>query len=476
MSVPAHIDYDDSSSALLELRGIEPIAPDERYGTAFSQFRIWFGANAVVSSLFTGALGPLVFGLSFLSSFTAILFGTIVAALAVGFSSTLGPRTGLVNILFSRYTFGYRVGLIFGLFNALYCYAWSAVNLVTGTTALRVAFALMGATALGTGNGSYVLWIIVIAAITTLISVLGYNLVHRWEEWSTYASIVVFAILSVALLVHGVHGGSTSSSGGAYWKNWFGMALVSFGFAIGWIPYVSDYSRKLPATTSSMAVFWNAFLGLTLSAVWVESIGAVLTTTSPKSPDVVTAISGVLGNNGWVVVGMLIVGLSTVSNNIPNDYTGGLSVQAGGIHIPRWIGTAIGGALGAIGALLLFQNFANKFEEFLLLISYWVSAWFVLVLYNFLKRGGRYDPTRWDDPTAMPVGIGPTIAFVAALIAAWIGMYPGADVSWNVLGQGLFGTRVGVDFGFVFAIVTALLVRVIVDLVLPDRTEGLPAG
>jgi purine-cytosine permease-like protein len=171
----------------------------------------------------------------------------------------------------------------------------------------------------------------------------------------------------------------------------------------------------------------------------------------------------------------LIVGLSTVSNNIPNDYTGGLSIQAGGIHIHRWIGTAIGGVLGAIGALLLFQNFASKFEEFLLLISYWVGAWFVLVLYNYLKRGGRYDPTRWDDPSAMPLGLGPTIAFIVALIAAWIGMYPGADVSWNVLGQGIVGTRVGVDLGFVFAIVAALVVRVIVDVVMSDDREGLPA-
>lgn len=465
------LDTPDTSSELLERHGIEPVAPDERYGTPFSQFRIWFGANAVVSSLFTGAIGAQVFGLNFLSSLTAILVGTLIAALAVGFSSTLGPKTGMVQILFSRFTFGYGVGRFFGFFNAVYCYAWSAVNLVTGTAALRLAFVLIGLSSLGTGNGSYALWIIVIAAITIIISVLGYNLVHRWEEWSTYASIVVFAVMTIALLVHGPNGGSTSVSGVDYWKSWIGMALVSFGFAIGWVPYVCDYSRKLPAGVSPRSVFFNAFAGLVLSAIWVESLGAALITTAPKSSDVVHAISGTLGNNGLVVFGLLIVGLSTVSNNIPNDYTGGLSIQAAGIHIHRWIGTLVGGILSAIGALLLFQNFQSKFEEFLLLVSYWVGAWFVLVLYNYVKRGGRYDPTRWDDPSAMPFGIGPTLAFIVAIIAAWIGMFPGPDVSWNVLGQGIVGTRVGVDLGFIFAIVAAFVVRFIIDLVLPDSTE-----
>lgn len=473
-SVSVAHDQGNAADAVFEQHGIEPVAPDARYGTAFSQFRVWFGANAVVSSLFLGALGPIAFSLGFWSSFTSIALGTIVAALAVGFLSTLGPRTGMVQILFSRFTFGYWVGRFFGLFNAFYCYAWSAVNLVTGVAALRLVFVLIGVKALGTGNGSYALWVIVIALLTTVVSVLGYNLVHGWEKWSTYASIVVFAAITVAILAHHPNAGKTAVSGAPYWKNWFGMALVSFGFGIGWVPYVSDYSRKLPRDVSERAVFLFSFLGLTLSAVWVESLGALITTTAFKSvssTDIVHGIPAILGNNGWVVIGLLIVGLSTVSNNIPNDYTGGLSIQAAGIHIPRWIGTAIGGTLSALVAIFFLQNFASKLQEFLLILAYWVGAWFVLVAYNYVKRGGRYDPGSWDAPAALPSGAGPTIAFVAAIVAAWIGMFPGPDVSWNKLGQGLIGTNIGVDFGFILAIVTALVIRVIVDAVLPESQQ-----
>jgi NCS1 nucleoside transporter family len=462
---------EQAEHAILERRGIEPVPPTLRYGAAFSQFRIWFGANAVVSSLFIGALGPTVFGLSFWSSLTSILFGTAVAALAIGFLSALGPRTGMVQILFSRFVFGAWVGRFFGLFNAFYCYAWSAVNLVTGTAAIRLAFALMGLSALSTGNGSYALWVIVIAAITVVVSALGYNLVHGWEKWSTYASIVVFAVITIAILANSPHAGHTTYSGADYWKNWFGMALVSFGFGIGWVPYVSDYSRKLPETVSASAVALYAALGLTLSAVWVESLGALIMTTSGLTDDtkVVNGIASIIGNNGLVVLGMLIIGLSTVSNNIPNDYTGGLSIQAAGIHVERWMVTVVGGVISALGALFFLQDFASKLQEFLLLLAYWVGAWFVLVAYNYAKRRGRYNVAGWDESNALPTGITPTIAFIAALIAAWIGMFPGPDVSWNVLGQGRVGTDIGVDFGFILAICTALVVQIVLDLVIPEE-------
>jgi purine-cytosine permease-like protein len=168
----------------------------------------------------------------------------------------------------------------------------------------------------------------------------------------------------------------------------------------------------------------------------------------------------------------LIVGLSTVSNNVPNDYTGGLSIQAAGIHIHRWIVTAFGGVVSALGAIFLLQNFASKLQEFLLIIAYWVGAWFVLVAFDFVKRGGRYDPEEWDTPRALPTGIAAAIAFVAAIVAAWIGMYPGPDVTWNVLGQGLAGIKAGVDLGFVLSIATALVFRAVLEPVIGSNSAG----
>jgi hypothetical protein len=50
-------------------------------------------------------------------------------------------------------------------------------------------------------------------------------------------------------------------------------------------------------------------------------------------------------------------------------------------------------------------------------------------------------------------------------------MFPGPDVSWDRLGQGLLGTHLGVDLGFVLAIATALLTRLLLDVVLPESSE-----
>ena len=74
----------------------------------------------------------------------------------------------------------------------------------------------------------------------------------------------------------------------------------------------------------------------------------------------------------------------------------------------------------------------------------------------------------WDTPDALPTGIAPTIAFVCALIGAWLGMIPTIpQVNYNILGQGIVGNHIGVDFGFILAICTALVVRALLDVVLP---------
>ena len=129
-----------------------------------------------------------------------------------------------------------------------------------------------------------------------------------------------------------------------------------------------------------------------------------------------------------------------------------------------------------MGAIFFLQNFASKFQSFLLMMSYWVGAWFVLVVYNYLRRGRQYNVDGWDNPRALPNGIAPTIAFVAALLGAWIGMYPLPDVAWNKLGQGLIGTNLGVDFGFVMAIVTALVLGVLLEHVLRDSRRNYTAA
>jgi hypothetical protein len=46
-------------------------------------------------------------------------------------------------------------------------------------------------------------------------------------------------------------------------------------------------------------------------------------------------------------------------------------------------------------------------------------------------------------------------------------------VNYNVLGQGIVGSHLGVDMGFILATVVALVVRVILDPVLHDNDSDL---
>jgi len=58
------------------------------------------------SSLVFGILGPVVFGLSLRNSALIILFFSILTSIPCAYLVTLGPKTGLRQMVLSRYSFG----------------------------------------------------------------------------------------------------------------------------------------------------------------------------------------------------------------------------------------------------------------------------------------------------------------------------------------------------------------------------------
>ena len=51
--------------------------------------------------------------------------------------------------------------------------------------------------------------------------------------------------------------------------------VIIAGFQLGWAPYVSDYSRYLPATEGVRSTFKATYIASALSGVWVFGLGAL---------------------------------------------------------------------------------------------------------------------------------------------------------------------------------------------------------
>jgi purine-cytosine permease-like protein len=89
---------------------------------------------------------------------------------------------------------------------------------------------------------------------------------------------------------------------------------------------------------------------------------------------------------------LLAIALGAVSANVLNIYSGALSFTATGIKLPLSLRRAIVAlGFGTIGFFLAWSglhNAGSKYENFLLIIAYWIAPWLAVVLIDqFLRRG-----------------------------------------------------------------------------------------
>src|SRR5947209_17254607 len=111
-------------------------------------------------------------------------------------TSTLFPYTTLFRsrqMTISRFAFGWVGGIIMALFNVAACIGWSAVNVIIGG---QLVSALT--------NGAVPRWagILVIALLTTLVSIYGYRYVHRYERYAWIPMAIIFLILLIVAAPH----------------------------------------------------------------------------------------------------------------------------------------------------------------------------------------------------------------------------------------------------------------------------------
>jgi purine-cytosine permease-like protein len=283
---------------------------------------------------------------------------------------------------------------------------WFAVNSVSGALALNVLTHL-----------PQVLCLLIIVAVQVSVAFFGYNLVHVFERYAFPILTVIFLIAAGVILSKAHPGASHSTIPGAFLLT-FG---ASFGYAVGWNPYASDYTRYFKPDSSKRAIAWWSGSGLFLSCALLEIVGAAVGTAVGADK----ALAGPGGMTGLLAtpladLTLLAIALGAVSANVLNIYSGALSFTAIGIKLPLSLRRAIVAlGFGTIGFFLAWSALSNagsKYENFLLIIAYWIAPW--LAVY-FCDQLLRRDPdesllfathrTNWAGPVAMLAGMGISI-------------------------------------------------------------------
>jgi nucleobase:cation symporter-1, NCS1 family len=388
----------------VEPGGAEFIPLGDRHGKPYQQFWTWVSPNMEFATIFVGIIGVWFFGLSFWLATLAIVLGTALGSLSMGFLAARGPLFGVPQMVLSRIGFGFRGNILPAGINAVVAgIGWFAVNSVSGAFALN---ALLG------WNSKVCLLIIVVLQIA--VAFFGHNFVHMFERWAFPFLVVVFAIASVVIL--------SKAHPGAHASNSLGGFLITlgaaFGYAAGWNPFASDYTRYLPPDTNRRATGLWAALGVFVSCVVLEVVGAAGATITSISKYANNPTAGFTSHLATPLadVTLLAIALGAICANALNVYSGSMSFLALGIRLPLALRRAIValtfGVIGFFVALSGLHDAGVKYTNFLLVISYWIGPWLgVFFADQFLRRGKRVDGLLFDRKH------NPWAGFAAMLIA-----------------------------------------------------------
>lgn len=463
----------------VEMHGIERVSPKTRtHIRIFDNFTMWLSANLVISTIALGVLARQAFSLGFWDSLAVIIIGNILGVLAPAFFSTLGPRLGLRQMTISRFSFGWVGAIIMALFNIAACIGWSAVNVVVGgqlVTALACGNAApeqCTATVLGIAMSGVLiraLGILLIAILTTLVSAYGYRYVHSYERIAWIPMAIIFAIVAIVGTRHFVIL-PTPAMNAAEIAGLLSFGGAIYGFATGWSSYAADYNVNQPEETRPGRIFWLTFLGIFVPCVVLEILGVLLASGLPAvaAGQLLALALSPLGGFGSFLV--FLLALSIIANNIPNDYSLGLTVQVLGRplqRIPRVVWTLIGAVIYVIIAIATAGEFNATLGTFLLLVAYWLGPWaIILVVEHFVIRKGRYNVEDWNNARRLPIGWAAIVSMVIGLFGVFLGFAQvvtinGVTSPVTGLIGGLVNKPYGMDVGFELGVVLSLIAYLI---------------
>jgi NCS1 family nucleobase:cation symporter-1 len=397
--------YGDAVGAV-EPGGAEFIPLSERHGVTRTLFGTWTSPNLEFATVFVGVIAVSFFGQSFWDAVLAIVLGTVLGSLAHGFLSSRGPVFGVPQMVQSRISFGWVGNLLpAGLNSVTAGIGWFAVNSVSGALALN---ALTGVTG----------WVclVFVGIVQTTIAFYGHNLIQVFERWMLPLLGAAFVLASIVIL-------SKSHPGGVHTTQGVGGFLLSvgasFGYAAGWNPFASDYTRYFKPAAGRSAGWWSG-AGVLVSCIILEIVGAASATIPGKDANP-TALFTSHMSTAVADITLIAIALGAISANALNVYSGVMSFLSTGIRLPlkmRRAIVALGfGSIGFVVAVTGLHNAGSDYENFLLVISYWIGPWLGVFFADWvLRRGQRVDGflfdrkhNPWAGAVAMLVGMGISI-------------------------------------------------------------------
>jgi NCS1 family nucleobase:cation symporter-1 len=374
----------------LEDSTIQPIPLSERHGTAADLFTVWFGTNFMLLTIVTGGLAVTLFGLPFGWALVALTAGNLAGAIFMALHSAQGPTLGVPQMIQTRGQFGSQGSLLVVVIVLVMYVGFLASNLVLGGEALASIAPGMPDTP----------GIAVVAILSAVAAIFGYDLIHTYARVTTYVAGVILTLAFVWIIwVHGLPPDFLSRNT-VNLPGFLSTVSAAALWQIAYAPYVSDYSRYMPPDTGAKQAFWASFWGCSLGSLLPMALGAMVGLAIPKGTGLVAGLATLTQGIAPLILIVLSIGVTTA--NAMNMYCGALSTMTlGQTLIPSWSPGAVARtiislvifAISLTGGLLgKGSSFLVNYENFILLLLYVLVPWTAINLVDYyLLRHARYD-------------------------------------------------------------------------------------
>jgi purine-cytosine permease-like protein len=432
----------DNSVLTIESNSIEYVGAEHRHGKPGDLFTLWFCTNVAPLAVISGATSVLVFKLDIVSAMLAIVAGQFFGALFHALTSAQGPLVGVPQMIQSRAQFGrYGSLLVVGFTTVIYL-GFFVSNIILAGKTLHTA-APMVPEAIGTVLG---------AVLATLIGVIGYNFIHRFNKVGAWFMGIAL-LIGMALIAPGIDA-QVLARGHFELSNWFAMFGLCAVWQISFAPYTSDYSRYLPKSTGFARTFAFTYFGTSLGTIFAFVFG-VMAVSAGQATDAMQAVQTQTGLFGYVLIFLFLVNI--IGHNGMNLYGAVLSfITAAQTFRPKWVpgrGVRIVVSMvlllaSTITALWASSNFLAIFLTAIFAMRIVLAPWIAINLVDFYlindrhyqvseiigSTGGAYGRFNIKAIVIYVFGIAIQVPFMEESFfhGPWANLAGGADISWMV--------------------------------------------
>jgi NCS1 family nucleobase:cation symporter-1 len=430
---------DEQLRRYVENHHIDMIPAGARHGKPWHQFAFWWGGNVNMFNLVLGAV-VISIGLTFWWALIAIAVGTLIGALLIALHATQGPKLGVPQTIQSRGQFGF-----YGSAFLFPCVLLLNIGFIAAQLVIQ-AQSMQGVVS----SVTVPQWILVLTVPAVVIGIFGYRWIHRVMQ----ATAVVVGVSLVIMFIQGLAYGSLPVKETSMTRPGTGLFLAGVALLVidmlSFGPFVSDYTRYLPAGTNSRRLFWAIYSGNVLAAFGSCAVGAYLAALLPGLGPV-AAIGKVSGS--WALI---VMALSLINADTFNAYTGAFQVLAFGNMwrrfksvsvmlriVPFLCVMAVGVAVAFLGYKSFVTNLTNFLDVLLVIFIPWSAV--NLADYFLVRRGhyevgsffiadGIYGRFAWRGLLAYAVGLGAEWPFVSQpdYTGPLVKALGGADISWLI--------------------------------------------